>query len=340
MRAIQIPASGQMTVVDVEKPVLQYGQVLIRINYVGFCGSDLNTYRGMNPMVKMPVIPGHEIGATIEAVADGVPENITPGIVVTVNPYTNCGRCSACLSGHPNACQENQTLGVQRNGAMQDYLAVPWQKIIPAATISPLQSALIEPMSVGFHAVNRAEVTDIDTVMVIGCGMIGMGAIVRAALRGATVIAVDVDDEKLELAKTVGATYIINSKSEDIHNRLMEFTDGFGPSVCIEAVGSSVTYRCAIDEIAFSGRVVFIGYAKTEISFQTKLFVQKELTIRGSRNAMPEDFRAVIKWMEENGKAAQPFITSVVKPQQAEQAMQKWMENPGKVFRIVVDFSN
>lgn len=340
MRAIQIPASGQMTVVDVEKPALQYGQVLIRINYVGFCGSDLNTYRGMNPMVKMPVIPGHEIGATIEAVTDGVPENIKPGMVVTVNPYTNCGQCSACLSGHPNACKDNQTLGVQRNGAMQDYLAVPWQKIIPAATISPLQSALIEPMSVGFHAVNRAEVTDIDTVMVIGCGMIGMGAIVRAALRGATVIAVDVDDEKLELAKSIGAKHTINSKTEDIHSRLMDITDGFGPSVCIEAVGSPVTYRCAIDEIAFSGRVVFIGYAKTEIEFQTKLFVQKELTIRGSRNAMPEDFRAVINWMKENSKTAQPFITSVVKPQQAEQAMQKWMENPGKVFRIVVDFNN
>ena len=340
MRAIQIPASGQMTVVDVEKPALQYGQVLIRINYVGFCGSDLNTYRGMNPMVKMPVIPGHEIGATIEAVADGVPENLKPGMVVTVNPYTNCGQCSACLSGHPNACKDNQTLGVQRNGAMQDYLAVPWQKIIPAATISPLQSALIEPMSVGFHAVNRAEVIDIDTVMVIGCGMIGMGAIVRAALRGATVIAVDVDDEKLELAKSIGAKHTINSKTEDIHSRLVDITDEFGPSVCIEAVGSPVTYRCAIDEIAFSGRVVFIGYAKTEIEFQTKLFVQKELTIRGSRNAMPEDFRAVINWMKENSKTAQPFITSVVKPQQAEQAMQKWMENPGKVFRIVVDFNN
>lgn len=339
MRAIQIPKQGEIEVVELIRPVPQYGEVLLRINYVGFCGSDLNTYRGMNPMVKMPVIPGHEIGATIETVADGVPENLKPGMVVTVNPYTNCGQCSACRAGHPNACRDNQTLGVQRNGAMQDYIAVPWQKVILATGISPLQSALIEPMSVGFHAVNRAQVTDVDTVMVIGCGMIGMGAIVRAALRGATVIAVDVDDEKLALAKTVGAKYTINSKSEDIHNRLVEITEGFGPSVCIEAVGSPVTYRCAIDEIAFSGRVVFIGYAKTEISFQTKLFVQKELTIRGSRNAMPEDFRAVINWMQVNSTTAQPFITSVVKPLQAEQAMQKWIENPGRVFRIVVDFN-
>ena len=205
MKAIQIAAPSEMKVVDIEKPVLEPGEVLVKIKYVGFCGSDLNTFLGRNPMVKLPVIPGHEVGAVIEAVGKDVPDSLKPGMSVTVNPYTYCGKCASCRNGRVNACEHNETLGVQRNGAMCEYIALPWSKIIPAHRIPPRDCALIEPMSVGFHAVSRAQVTDIDIVMVIGCGMIGMGAIVRSALRGATVIAVDLDDEKLELAKRIGA---------------------------------------------------------------------------------------------------------------------------------------
>ena len=251
-------------------------------------------------MVQLPVIPGHEIGGQIAQLGEGVPASLTVGQTVTINPYTNCGTCASCLAGRVNACQFNQTLGVQRNGAMSDYIVVPWQKVIPADGVSPRDAALIEPMSVGFHAVERAEVTDLDVVMVIGCGMIGVGAIVRAALRGATVIAADIDDEKLALAKELGATYTVNTMQEDVHAHLQELTGGHGPNVVIEAVGSPITYVMAVDEVAFAGRVVCIGYAKSNVEFQTKLFVQKELDIRGSRNAMPSDFRAVIRFFDEH----------------------------------------
>ena len=149
-------------------------------------------------MVKMPVIPGHEVGAVIEEIGEGVPEGFHKGMAVTVNPYTNCGKCASCRNGRVNACEHNETLGVQRNGSMQEYLVLPWNKVIPANGLSAKECALIEPMSVGFHAVSRGQVTDIDTVAVIGCGMIGLGAIVRASLRGASVIAIDLDDEKLD----------------------------------------------------------------------------------------------------------------------------------------------
>jgi threonine dehydrogenase-like Zn-dependent dehydrogenase len=227
---------------------------------------------------------------------------------------------------------------------MKEYIVLPWEKVIPAGSLSPKVTALVEPMSVGFHAVSRAQVTDIDTVMVIGCGMVGMGAIVRAALRGATVIAADIDDEKLALAKKMGATYALNTKTEDAHQRLQEMTGGFGPDVVIEAVGSVPTYQMAVNEVAFTGRVVCIGYAKSEVSFQTKYFVQKELDIRGSRNAQPQDFRAVIHYLENHlasGKNDCPtdeLITKVVKPEEALDTMRWWSENPGKVFRILVEF--
>ena len=298
---------------------------------------DINTFMGRNTMALNPVIPGHEVGAVIEAVGPEVPEGLKPGMVVTVNPYTNCGKCASCRNGRVNACEHNETLGVQRNGAMRERIALPWEKIIPAGLLTPRTCALIEPMSVGFHAVSRAQVTDIDVVLVIGCGMVGMGAVVRSAQRGATVVAADIDDEKLALARQMGAGYTINTLTDDVHARLQEITGGFGPDVVIEAVGSSVTYQMAVNEVAFTGRTVCIGYAKTEVSFQTKFFVQKELDIRGSRNAQPSDFRAVIHYLEKGTCPVDSLISKVVKPEEAEEAMKEWAAQPGRVFRILVD---
>lgn len=328
----------EIGVAEIEKPELKAGEVLVKIKYVGFCGSDLNTYLGRNPMVKMPVVPGHEVGAVIEEVGSGVPDEFKKGMVVTLNPYTNCGKCSSCRNGRYNACEHNETLGVQRQGAMCEYVALPWQKIIPAEGIDIRTCALIEPMSVGFHAVSRAGVTDNTTVMVIGCGMVGMGAVMRASLRGATVIAADIDDEKLALAREAGATYTINTMAEDVHMCVQQITDGYGVDVVIEAVGSPATYVMAVNEVAFTGVVTCIGYAKSEVSFQTKLFVQKELDIRGSRNATPADFRAVINCVKTNRYPIGKFISNVVSPEGAADAMKKWSEQPGKVFRILVEF--
>lgn len=338
MKAVQITEAGKVQVADIVKPTLGAGEILLRIKYVGFCGSDLNTYLGRNPMVKMPVIPGHEVGAVIEEIGEGVPAGFEKGMNMTVNPYTNCGKCASCRNGRVNACEHNETLGVQRNGSMQEFLVLPWTKVIPATGLSDKECALIEPMSVGFHAVSRAQVTDIDTVAVIGCGMIGLGAIVRASLRGARVIAMDIDDEKLELAKRLGASMVINSKTENVVERVRELTDGYMADVVIEAVGSPVTYVTAIDIVAFTGRVACIGYAKSEVAFQTKYFVQKELDIRGSRNAMPEDFRAVIHYLQNGNCPMNELISAVVKPEEAGEALQKWSENPGKVFRMLVEF--
>jgi 2-desacetyl-2-hydroxyethyl bacteriochlorophyllide A dehydrogenase len=338
MKALIIRGEKNIAVIERKKPLPEPGEILLKIKYAGFCGSDLNTFSGKNPMVKLPVVPGHEIGAVIESITDSVPNSYQPGMSCTANPYTNCGYCPSCRNGRPNACQFNQTLGVQRDGAMCEYLVVPWQKVIVDNAISARDFALVEPMSVGFHAVSRAGVTDMDKVMVIGCGMIGIGAIVRAVLRGAELIAVDTDDKKLDLAKRLGARHTIHSKTENLHQRLMEITGGTGPDVVIEAVGAPVTYRMAVDEVAFSGRVVCIGYAKTEIAFETKYFVMKELDIRGSRNAMPEDFRAVMNYIKQGKYPVEEFISGIYLPEQASLALTAWEKNPGNIFRILIEF--
>lgn len=338
MKAITIPAEKQMTIVEMPKPEAKAGEVLLKLEYVGFCGSDLNTFLGRNTMAKENVIPGHEIGAVIEAVGEGVPAELQPGMVVTVNPYTNCGHCASCRNGRVNACQNNETLGVQRDGAMREYIALPWEKIIPVKNVTTRDAALIEPMSVGFHAVDRGKVSDIDVVLVLGCGMVGLGAVIRCVQRGATVIAVDLSEEKLEIAKELGATYGINSKTENILEKVMEYTDGMGADCVIEAVGSPITYVSAIDAVSFTGRVVCIGYAKSDVSFQTKYFVQKELDIRGSRNANPSDFRAVLHFMQLTRMPMDRFISGIATPETALEAMEGWAADPGQVFRILVKF--
>lgn len=327
MKAIEIQTPGNVAVVDVEKPTAKSGEVLLKLGYVGFCGSDLNTYRGGNTMVTFPRIPGHEIGATIVELGSDVPSQLKVGQTVTVNPYTNCGHCASCRRGRVNACENNETLGVQRNGAMQEFISLPWQKIIPCGSVSLRDAALIEPMSVGFHAVDRGRVTDTDIVMVIGCGMVGLGAVVRAVMRGATVIAADLDDEKLAIARQLGATYTYNTATE---------WNLPTPDVVIEAVGAAPTYQLAVNKVAFTGRIVCIGYAKADISLTTSLFVKKELDIMGSRNANPSDFEAVIKYLTNSGAPVEKFISRIIEPQQSAEALKTWAEAPGKVFRILV----
>ncbi len=339
MKKILIEAPERVEIVECEMPALAPNEVLLKVGFVGFCGSDLNTYLGKNALAISPVVPGHEIGAIVEEIGSAVPEGLfQKGMHVTVNPYTACGKCPACRKRRPNTCRANQTLGVQRHGAMQEYITVPWEKVVEAAGLSVKECALIEPLSVGFHAVSRGEVSDIDTVMVIGCGMIGLGAIVRAALRGAKVIAVDIDEKKLQLARELGAAYGLDSTKEDFHERLMELTGGDGPDVVIEAVGSPFTYNLAVDEVSVAGRVICIGYSPASVTFQTKLFVQKELDIRGSRNALPEDFKAVKEYMLRGTCPVEKLISAVIAPEEATAALAHWNGHRGEVFRILVEF--
>src|SRR5215510_14026158 len=184
MRAIRFPEPRHIDIVDIPEPQPGPEEVLIDVRYVGLCGSDLNVYRGLFPLVTYPRIPGHEISGTILAKGDRVPTRIEVGAKVMLNPYSECGLCPACRAGRPNCCEFNQTLGVQRDGAMTHRFAIHYGKIYSSKLLTFEELALVEPMSVGYHATNRGRVTEIDTVMVIGAGTIGMGAICAAARKG------------------------------------------------------------------------------------------------------------------------------------------------------------
>lgn len=338
MKAFLITNPGLTKLGNVAKPAPGPGDLLLRTRYIGLCGTDLNTFRGKNPMVTYPRIPGHEIAATIVDAGSAVPAQFEPGMDVTVSPYTSCGKCASCLRGRTNACLSNETLGVQRDGAMQEYFTVPWQKAFVANGLSLRELTLVEPLGVGFHTVSRARVTDTDTVAVIGCGAVGLGAVAAAAFRGANTVIIDIDDAKLAIAKQAGAHHAINSRTEDIHARLQELTNGHGPDVIIEAVGLPATYRMAIEEVAFTGRVVYVGYAKEPVTYETKYFVQKELDILGSRNSLDE-FPDVIAMLLQGRFPVETTISKVVPLEQAGEALAGWADAPQTITKILVELS-
>jgi 2-desacetyl-2-hydroxyethyl bacteriochlorophyllide A dehydrogenase len=332
MKAVALTAPGEVKVLRIPEPIAQDGDILLKVELVGLCGSDLNSYRGMNPLVSYPRVIGHEIAATV------LQGNVkfAPGTRVTVSPYTSCGRCASCRRSRPNACQFNQTFGVQRDGAMTELLSVPAERVYPSS-LSLKELCLVEPLTVGMHAVSRARVTKDDVVAIYGCGGVGLGATAGAAFRGAVTIAIDVDDEKLETARACGAAHIIHSGRESVHDRLQALTAGHGPDVVIEAVGLPQTFRGAVEEVAFSGRVVYIGYAKETVSYETRLFVQKELDILGSRNALPGDFEEVMKLLAAGSFPIDHIISSVVPLDDAPEALARWAAHPASVTKIVVE---
>ena len=331
MKALSLLGEGRVEITEIAEPTLNKGDLLLKVEMVGLCGSDLNSFRGRNPLITYPRVLGHEIAATVlEGNA-----TVVAGTHVTVSPYTGCGKCPSCRRGRENACRHNETFGVQRDGAITERLAVPAGKVYPSTL--PLKTlCLVEPLTVGFHAAARGRVTKDDVVAVFGCGGVGLGAIAGAAFRGARTIAIDLDDAKLATAAKAGATDLIHSKREDVRDSLRDITGGDGPDVMIEAIGLPETFRMAVEEVAFTGRVVYIGYAKEPVAYETKLFVQKELDILGSRNALPQDFLDVMAMLDAGRFPVAEAVTAIVTLDEAPSILSEWSANPAEFTKIMI----
>jgi threonine dehydrogenase-like Zn-dependent dehydrogenase len=333
MKSLILTGPGETRVTELADQPETDG-VLLRVDLVGLCGSDLNSFRGRNPLVTYPRVLGHEVAGTV--ISGG--KTIAAGTQVTLSPYSSCNECMACRTGRLNTCRGNQTLGVQRDGALREFLRVPEEKLF-TGNLSLKELCLVEPLTVGFHSVARGRVTSADVVAVVGCGGVGLGAVSASSYRGARIIAVDMSDQKLATAKAAGATDTINTTREDLKTALAKITDGHGPDVVIEAIGLPETFRAAVESVAVAGRVVYIGYAKEPVSYETRLFVQKELDILGSRNALPEDFRDVIAMLEAGRFPVDSAIGKIVSLEEAPTALREWAADPGAFGKIMVQVS-
>ena len=336
MKALVIDRIGHSAFTEVPEQSPGPGEVLLDVHHVGLCGSDLNTFSGLNPLVELPRIPGHEIGGVVLEAGAGVTA-FAPGTRAIVIPYTTCGTCTSCRAGRVNACRFNRTLGVQQDGGLRDRIVVAEDRLIANATLPRAHLALVEPLSVGFHAVDRGRVASGETVLVLGGGMIGVGVILGALARGARVIVSEVAPVKRAALLELGVAAVINPAEEDLATEVARLTDGDGPDVVVEAVGLPQTFRQAVEVAAFSGRVVYVGYAKAEVAYNTSLFNLKELDILGSRNATRADFEAVIAFLETRPALADPLVSRTFGWAEADRAFDHWQAHRDETFKIMID---
>ncbi len=336
MRALSIDRPGLAQIVDREHPVAGPGEVLLQVAFAGLCGTDLSAFLGKNPLIAYPRVIGHEISGRVVEIGPGV-DRAWIGAAAAVSPYKNCGACPACRLGRPNACRNNETLGVQRDGALAEYAAVPASRLVPSATLPLDVLALVEPFSIGMHAVRRTEVTSADTVLVLGCGGVGAGAIAAASAQGARVIGLDLDAQKLDQARRLGAAEVVDGRG-DVAGQVHALTNGDGPSVVIEAVGSPATYRLALELVAPCGRIGCVGWLKGDVPLEARLIVLKEVAILGSRNATDE-LTAVVALFESGIVDPCTLVTHRVTLDAAPAMLAQWAAAPQAVGKILVSVS-
>lgn len=337
MKAVRIVNPGQIEVFEKEMPIAKEGEALLRVKYCGICGADVASYTGNQPFTTYPRIPGHEFSAEVVS----VPENdkgIKAGDIITCNPYFNCGECYACKRGIVNACTDNQTMGVQRDGSFQEYITMPISRLIAGKGLSAKELALIEPFAISCHALSRAEVKAGDTLLIMGAGPIGLFALLRAKALGAKVLIADMLESRLALALSYGADASVNVKEKDLHKEALAFTNGNGFDVCVEACGAPATFLSCIDEAAHGANIILIGNGKKETTFLHSVLLKKELNVFGSRNALTKDFETLINLVADGKVDVMKLVSGIYKIDDAQTAFESLKNNDGTIAKLLLEF--
>lgn len=339
MKSIQITKPGEIQIKEVPMPVVGKDEALLQILYCGICGADVASFTGNQPFTTYPRIPGHEFSARIVEIGEN-DRGLKVGDIVTANPYFNCGHCYACQRGLVNACTDNQTMGVQRDGSFCEYVAMPVSRIIPGKGLSAKALALIEPFSISCHALSRAAVRPGDNLLIMGAGPIGLFALMKAKAMGARVAIADLLDNRLALAESYGADMTISVGKEDLAEKAAAFTDGNGFDVCVEACGQPATFLSCIDAAAHGANIILIGNGKKETTFVHSVLLKKELNVFGSRNAYTKDFEELIELVAAGGADVLKMVSGVYPMERAEEAFSALAHNDGTLAKLLIQIAD
>lgn len=318
-----------------EKPTLTSNNSIIKIKRVGICGTDLHAFEGTQPYFSYPRILGHELSGELVEIDDAPGFHI--GEAVTFIPYFNCGVCIACRNGKPNCCVNIQVCGVHIDGGMVSYLSVPSSSLVHGDGLSFDELALVEPLAIGAHGVRRAGLQPGEFVLVIGAGPIGLGTMDFARIAGAKVIALDINEQRLQFCKNkLNVAYTVNAKTDDVTEQLMEITGGDMPAVVIDATGSLRAINNSFQYMAHGARYVLIGLQKGDISFSHPAFHKREGTLMSSRNATRADFEKVITAMKNKEIDPLTYITHRVDFSQVKDEFAGWLKPETGVIKAMV----
>jgi 2-desacetyl-2-hydroxyethyl bacteriochlorophyllide A dehydrogenase len=339
MKALVCKEPGTLEYATIPEPVLKNDHAIIKIKRVGICGTDLHAFEGTQPYFTYPRILGHELSGEL---VDG--DNTTDfisGEVVTIIPYFNCGNCIACLRGKPNCCVNMKVCGVHVDGGMVEYLSVPSSSLVQSHGLTADELALLEPLAIGAHGVRRAMVEEEEFVLVIGAGPIGLGTMEFARIAGAKVIALDLNQQRLNYCREkLKVEHTIHAATADVLGTLREITNGNMPTVVIDATGSLKAINNGFQYLAHSGRYVLIGLQKGDIAFSHPEFHKREATLMSSRNATRQDFELVINSIKAGKIKPEAYITHRVDFDSVRDVFSSWLNPESGVIKAMIEFNS
>lgn len=311
MKAIQLQEPKHFKQVDVAEPASPGpGQALVRTHRMGICGTDYSGYLGKMPFFSYPRIPGHELGVEVLEVADDV-TNVQPGDCCSVEPYMNCGHCFACRKGNSNCCESLEVIGVMVDGGLCERFLIRADKLHASAKLSFEQLALVETLGIGCHACDRGAPQKGDHVLIIGAGPIGLATLEFTRLTGATITVMDMVESRLEFCRdTYGVDHTIQFKGDGSElEQMNQITGGDRYVVVTDATGHQGSMSNALKYVAHTGSLVYVGITTADVAFPHPKLHKPEMTIKGSRNALPSDFGRIIRLIEDGTINTEPWVT-------------------------------
>lgn len=341
MKSIILKTPGQFELQDIALPSPPgLDEVQVRVRRVGICGTDLHAFDGTQPFFTYPRILGHELALEVVAIGETTAaHNLQIGDLCCVRPYLNCGQCAACRRGYENCCMRMQVLGVHRDGGMQEVINVPIDKLHSSKLLAEEELALVEMLSIGCHAVQRAHIIPGEIVLVIGVGPIGLGVAQFAHLAGARVIVMDISDSRLAFASQQnGIDYCIDGKG-DVLEQLKAIIPDDLPTAVFDATGNAKSMMSAFQYAAHGGRLVFVGLFQGDVTFHDPEFHKRELTLLASRNATKQDFNQVIEALEARQIDVKPWITYNVSPEQLLRDFSTWLDPANGTVKAMLSFN-
>jgi threonine dehydrogenase-like Zn-dependent dehydrogenase len=341
MRAVVTRRAGSMEVGDVPDPGEPgAGQVLLRPEAVGICGSDLHFLTGelATPPAfgpQFPRVQGHEFAGVVEAIGPGCPPELALGQRVAVHPLSSCGRCRACRIGRGNACRDFRLVGVHVDGALADRVTVAADQVFGVGDLPPAVAAFCEPMSIAVRALERGVVAEGDRVVVLGAGPIGQAVTIGALDRGAQVLVTDVAAARLVPAAAAGAE-VLDAGASDVVGTAGEWSGGDGPAVVVDCTGRPSAIADGVAMVAPAGRVVVVGISHEQVSLPVDAFTRKELDLLGSTVCTAADFAEAVRLVGRHQEQVSGLVTHQAPLTEAPAAIAHAMHHPGEVLKLVI----
>ncbi|WP_427051141.1 zinc-binding alcohol dehydrogenase family protein [Paenibacillus sp. TC-CSREp1] len=336
MRAIVCEEIDRLVLKELPQPERAEGEALVAIQRIGICGTDLHAYKGNQPFFTYPRVLGHELAGIIEEIGPNE-AGLQPGDQVSIIPYLHCGHCIACRSGKTNCCASMQVMGVHVDGGMRERIAVPVSHLLKADGLTLDETAMVEPLSIGAHAVRRAALQPGERVVVIGAGPIGLGVMAFAKQAGAYVIAVDRNLDRLELSRTWAGVDETVQADDQALQRVSEITDGDYATAVFDATGNVHSMNGAIPYVSHGGQLIFVGLVKADITFHDPEFHKREMSMLGSRNATREDFELVLSTLRSKKLSMDGYVTHRAAFDELPTAMDAWLLPETQVVKAIVE---